>query len=209
MLVRLAGIRAAAFPTMVAGDDDRAAFAFFGSTTAGAADDRAFPGLWHVYVATTYDGGNSWLISDATPNDPIQRNGIHLGGGSPPHRNLLDFIGIDIDKQGRVLVGYDDGCTGPGCVQAPSTATGNAYTAIASIARQTGGLRLFATPGESNVPTIPGAPAITVGRDGGVAHLTWSQSDNGGSAITTYKVYRGTTSGGETMLKNVGTATPV
>ena len=203
----LAGIRAAAFPTMVAGDDDRAAFAFFGSTTAGSADDRAFPGLWHVYVATTYDGGNSWLISDATPNDPIQRNGIHLGGGSPPHRNLLDFIGIDIDKQGRVLVGYDDGCTGPGCVQAPSTATGNAYTAIASIARQTGGLRLFATPGESNGPTIPGAPSITVGRDGGVAHLTWSQSDNGGSAITAYKVYRGTTSGGETLLKNVGTAT--
>ena len=203
----LAGIRAAAFPTMVAGDDDRAAFAFFGSTTAGSADDRAFPGLWHVYVATTYDGGNSWLISDATPNDPIQRNGIHLGGGSPPHRNLLDFIGIDIDKQGRVLVGYDDGCTGPGCAQAPNTATGNAYTALASIARQTGGLRLFATPGESNGPTIPGAPAISVGRDGGVAHLTWSESDNGGSAITSYKVYRGTTSGGETLLKNVGTAT--
>ncbi len=203
----LAGIRAAAFPTMVAGDDDRAAFAFFGSTTAGSADDRAFLGFWHVYVATTYDGGNSWLISDATPNDPIQRNGIHLGGGSPPHRNLLDFFGIDIDKQGRVLVGYDDGCTGPGCVQAPGPAIGNAYTALATIARQSGGLRLFATPGESAGPTIPGAPAITVGRDAGVAHLTWSESDNGGSAITNYKVYRGTTSGGETLLKNVATAT--
>ena len=202
----LAGIKAAAFPTMVAGDDDRAAFAFFGSTTAGSAEDRAFPGLWHLYVATTYDGGNSWLISDATPNDPIQHNGIHLGGGSPPHRNLLDFFGIDIDKQGRVLVGYDDGCTGPGCVQAPGSATGNAYTALASIARQTGGLRLFATSGESAGPTIPGAPSITVRRDGGIAHLTWSESDDGGSAITNYKVYRGTTSGGETLLKNVGTA---
>jgi hypothetical protein len=203
----LAGIKAAAFPTMVAGDDDRAAFAFFGSTTPGSAEDRAFPGFWHVYVATTYDGGNSWLISDATPNDPIQRNGIHLGGGSPPHRNLLDFFGIDIDKQGRVLVGYDDGCTGPGCVQAPGTATGNAYNALASIARQTGGLRLFATPGESAGPTIPGAPSITVRRDAGVAHLTWSESDDGGSPITNYKIYRGTTSGGETLLKNVGTAT--
>ena len=203
----LAGIKAAAFPTMVAGDDDRAAFAFLGSTTAGSADDRAFSGLWHLYIAATYDGGNSWLIADATPNDPIQRNGIHLGGGSPPHRNLLDFIGIDIDKQGRVLVGYADGCTGPGCVQAPDTATGNAYTALASIARQTGGLRLFAAPGESAGPTIPGAPAITVGRDGGVAHLSWSESDNGGSPITAYKIYRGTTSGGETLLKNVGTAT--
>ena len=124
---------------MVAGDDDRAAFAFFGSTTAVPRMTELSPVSGIVHVATTYDGGNSWLISDATPNDPIQRNGIHLGGGSPPHRNLLDFIGIDIDKQGRVLVGYDDGCTGPGCVQAPNTATGNAYTALASIARQTGG----------------------------------------------------------------------
>jgi hypothetical protein len=203
----LVGIKAAAFPAIVAGDDDRASFAFYGSTTAGSADDRAFPGLWHLYVATTYDGGNSWTISDATPNDPVQRNGIHLGGGSPPHRNLLDFFGIDIDKQGRVLVGYDDGCTGPGCVQAPNAATGNAYTALAAIARQSGGLRLFATPGESAGPTIPGAPAVTVGRDGGVAHLSWSESDNGGSAITSYKIYRGTSSGSEILLTNAGTAT--
>jgi hypothetical protein len=203
----IAGIKAVAFPAIVAGDDDRAAFAFLGSTTAGSPDDKAFPGLWHVYVATTYDGGAHWLVSDATPNDPVQRNGIHLGGGSPPHRNLLDFIGIDIDKQGRTLVAYADGCTGAGCVQAPNTATGNAYTALAAIARQTGGLRLFATLGETAGPTIPGAPSITVGRDGGVAHLTWSQSDNGGSPIKSYKVYRGTTSASETLLANAGTAT--
>jgi len=203
----LVGIKAAAFPAIVAGDDDRAAFAFYGSTSAGSVDDRAFAGLFHLYIATTYDGGNTWAVSDATPNDPIQRNGIHLGGGSPPHRNLLDFFGIDIDKQGRILVGFDDGCTGPACVQAPETATGNAYTALAGIARQTGGLRLFAAPGESAGPTIPGAPAITIGRDGNVAHLTWSESDNGGSAITSYKVYRGTASGAEILLADAGTAT--
>ena len=203
----LVGIKAAAFPAIVAGDDDRAAFAFYGSTSAGSVDDRAFAGLFHLYIATTYDGGNTWAVSDATPNDPIQRNGIHLGGGSPPHRNLLDFFGIDIDKQGRILVGFDDGCTGPACVQAPDTATGNAYTALAGIARQTGGLRLFATGGESAGPTIPGAPAITIGRDGDVAHLTWSESDNGGSPITNYKIYRGTGSGAEILLANAGTAT--
>src|SRR6185436_13930001 len=199
----LAGIRAAAFPTMVAGDDDRAAFAFFGSTTAGSADDRAFPGFWHLYVATTYDGGNSWLMSDATPNDPIQRNGIHLGGGSPPHRNLLDFIGIDIDKQGRILVAYADGCMGPGCIQGPNSATGNSYTSVAAIARQTGGRRLFGPDAPAaTAPSVPGAPLLTVGRDGGVAKLTWSESDNGGSAITNYVVLRGTSSGGEVFLAN-------
>lgn len=202
----LAGIKAVAFPTIVAGDDNRAAYAFLGSTTSGAPDDRAFPGLWHLYIATTYDGGVTWLLSDATPNDPVQRNGIHLGGGSPPHRNLLDFIGIDIDKQGRILVAYADGCTGPGCVQGTGTSTGNAYTEIAAIARQTGGRRMFAgnDPAE---PTVPGAPLLTVGRDGGVAKLTWSEADNGGSAITNYAVSRGTITGGEAFLANAGTAT--
>jgi hypothetical protein len=210
----LGGIKAVAFPTIVAGDDDRAAYAFLGSTSAGAPDAKTFPGLWHLYVATTYDGGAHWLLSDATPNDPVQRNGIHLGGGSPPHRNLLDFIGIDVDKQGRIVVGYADGCTGPACIQAPNTATGNSYTQIAAVARQSGGRRLFAGSDPAE-PTIPGAPYLTVGRDArlddlqtvGVAHLTWSEPNDGGSAVTNYAVLRGTTSGGETFLANVGTAT--
>jgi hypothetical protein len=197
------GIKSVAFPAMVAGDDDRAAFAFLGSATAGSPTDRAFPGLWHLYVATTYDGGQHWLTTDATPNDPVQRNGIWLGGGSPPHRNLLDFIGIDIDKQGRILVGYADGCTGPGCVQGSDTTNGNSYTELAAIARQSGGRRLLAGADPAE-PTNPGSPAITVGRDGSVAHLTWSEPDNGGSPIIGYTVLRGTTSGGEAFLANTG-----
>src|SRR5207302_523117 len=182
----LVGIKAVAFPAIVAGDDERAAYAFLGSTTAGAPDDKAFPGLWHLYVATTADGGSTWQVTDATPNDPVQRNGIHLGGGSPPHRNLLDFIGIDVDKDGRILIGYADGCTGPGCVQAPDTATGNSYTEVAAIARQSGGRRMFAATDPSSSPTVPGVPNLTVGRDDGVAKLTWSEADNGGSAVTNY-----------------------
>ncbi|HKP48080.1 MAG TPA: sialidase family protein, partial [Pyrinomonadaceae bacterium] len=185
----LVGIKAIAFPTIVAGDDNRAAFAFLGSTTQGAPGDRAYPGLWHLYIGTTYDGGNTWLVSDATPNDPVQRNGIHLGGGSPPHRNLLDFIGIDIDKQGRVLVAYADGCTGAGCVQGSATTTGNSYTELAAIARQSGGRRMFAANDPAEL-TAPGAPLLTVGRDGNTAKLTWSESDNGGQVITNYAVLR-------------------
>ncbi len=200
----LAGIKAIAFPAIAAGDDDRAAFAFLGSTTSGAPDEKAFPGLWHLYIGTTYDGGKTWLISDATPNDPVQRNGIHLGGGSPPHRNLLDFIGIDIDAQGRILVGYADGCTGPGCVQTGNTATGNSYTQIAAIARQSGGRRMFAANDPAE-PTGPGIPDLTVGRDGPTAKLTWSEADNGGSPITNFSVFRGTASGGEAFLVSTGT----
>ena len=55
----------------VAGDDDRAAFAFLGTTTGGNYQDAAnFQGVWHLYVATTYDGGKTWVTSDATPERP-------------------------------------------------------------------------------------------------------------------------------------------
>jgi hypothetical protein len=203
-----AGVNHTAFPVVIAGDDDRAAVAFLGTAAKGSIQDRAFPGVWYLYIAHTYDGGQTWTTVNATPNDPVQRTGIWLGGGSPPHRNLLDFIGIDVDKQGRVVVGYADGCTGPACVQAPYEATGNSYTALASIARQTGGRRLFGPDtAATTTATLPGTPYLTAGRDGSVVHLSWSQSDNGGSAITNYKILRGSTSGGETLLATIaGTA---
>ena len=46
---------------MVAGDADRAAFAFLGTTTGGNYQDAGqLPGVWHLYVAHTYDGGVTW-----------------------------------------------------------------------------------------------------------------------------------------------------
>lgn len=134
------GIQNTAFPAMVAGDSDRAALAFLGTPTAGNYQDQAtFQGVWHLYVAHTYDGGKSWVTTDATPNDPVQRGSIWLGGGSHQDRNLLDFMGADVDKQGRVLVGYADGCIGS-CVSSGP----NSFSALASIARQSGGRGLFA-----------------------------------------------------------------
>ncbi len=59
-----------------------------------------------------------------------------------------------------------------------------------------------ATP---SAPTVPGAPALTSAA-GGVSSvsLAWSApASNGGASITSYKIYRGTTSGGETLLTAV------
>ncbi|MCA1817311.1 MAG: fibronectin type III domain-containing protein, partial [Acidobacteria bacterium] len=200
------GIQNVNFPAVVAGDNNRAAFAFLGSTTAGDGSARDFPGSWHIYVSATYDGGVSWQTVDATPNDPVQRFGSWRGGGSPVHRNLLDFIGIDVDKQGRVLVAYADGCAGAACVQAPANATGNAYSEVATIARQTGGRRLFSQFDPATNTTVPGAPYLVVGRDGGVAHLSWSQSDDGGASITGYKVFRTPQGGSEQLIAALGAA---
>ena len=137
------GIKNIQFPEVFAGDDNRAAFAFLGTTTAG--DDQAsdFPGVWHLYVAYTYDGGLNWTTVDATPTDPVQRGCIWLQGGSSNCRNLLDFNDITMDKQGRVLVAYADGCTGS-CVTANNYDVRNAKrTDLGVIARQESGLGLL------------------------------------------------------------------
>lgn len=197
------GINNVAFPAVVAGDDDRAAFAFYGTPTAGGLQGPKFNGIWHLYVAHTYDGGQTWVTVDVTPNDPMQRGCIWLGGGANICRNMLDFMGIDVDKRGRVVVGYNDGCAGAECSQASATATGNSYTSLAAIARQVGGKRLFAQYDQPDVPTAPGAPFLTALRNDGVVHLAWSTSNNGGSAITGYTISRGTSSGAEALLATV------
>ena len=136
------GIKNVVFPTAVAGDDDRAAVSFLGTTTAGNYQDSAnFTGVWHLYTAFTYDGGQSWVTVDDTPSDPVQVGSICTAGTTCGNdRNLLDFIGSTIDSHGRVEVAYADGCTG-----ACATGGANNHDAYASIARQYGGLTLLST----------------------------------------------------------------
>jgi hypothetical protein len=140
------GIQNTVFPAVVAGDGDRAAFAYLGTPTAGNYQDAAFTGQWHLYVAHSYDGGKSWSTTDATPTDPVQAGCVWLGGGSNPCRNLLDFMDATVDAQGRVLVGYADGCT-LACAANPNPGDDPAngyHSELASIARQDSGKRLFA-----------------------------------------------------------------
>ncbi len=189
-------IQRTAFPEMIAGDDNRAAFAFLGTPTSG--DDSLGNSInfeWHLYVSSTFDRGATWATTDATPTDPVQRGPICSGGtvcsSSPNTRNLLDFMDEQVDAQGRVLVGYADGCIAS-CTTAGMTQTNNSFSQLATIARQSGGKRLFAQydPAE---PVAPGAPLITATQVGGNIAVSWPEPDNGGSPITGYKIYRSTT----------------
>jgi hypothetical protein len=197
------GIQNVVFPAVVAGDNNRATFAFLGTPTAGGLTGPRFTGIWHLYVATTYDGGTTWHTVDATPNDPVQRGCIWLGGGANICRNLLDFMDVQMDHEGRILVGYADGCAGGECVLAPATATGNSYTALAAIARQSGGRRLLSAFDPPATATAPGTPTLNAKRNGGLVKLSWSEADTGGSAITSYQVLRSTTTNTETLLATV------
>src|ERR1700757_5138233 len=172
------GLKNVAFPAAVAGDTGRAAVAFYGSTTSGDGSANSFSGVWHLYVANTFDGGLHWTTNDATPKDPMQRGCIWMHGGADICRNLLDFFDMTVDKQGRVQVGYVDGCTDGACAQAAVTAKGNAYTARGVIARQSSGRRLLANFDPHNplhAKSAPGMPSVTVQRVNGVVHLAWSE----------------------------------
>ena len=194
------------YPAAVSADAGRAAVAFYGSTTAGDGSANSFNGIWHLYVANTFDGGAHWTTTDVTPNDPMQRGCIWAHGGADICRNLLDFFDMTVDKQGRVEVGYVDGCADGACAQAAPTANGNAYTARGVIARQSSGRRLIAAfdpPHPLTAKSKPGMPSVTLRRVNSVVHLAWSEADTGNSPITNYRIMRGTASGAETLLTTV------
>lgn len=200
------GLKNIAFPAAVASDPGRAAVAFYGSTTSGDGSANSFNGVWHLYVASTFDGGVHWTTTDVTPKDPMQRGCIWSHGGADICRNLLDFFDMTVDKQGRVQVGYVDGCADGACAQAVATAKGNAYTARGVIARQSSGRRLIANydpPDPLHARSAPGMPAVTVRRVNGVVHLAWSEADTGNANITSYRILRGTASNAETPLTTV------
>jgi hypothetical protein len=182
-------IAASAFPAVVAGDPGRAAFAFVGTdeTTAGAmGDDPTWPGTWYLYVAHTYDGGDTWTTVNATPGDPVQRGTIcggGFGGCDNGTRNLLDFNDLTVDKDGRALAAFADGC-----VSACIAAGPGSFSSIATIAREVSGKRLYAS---KDVASAPAAPFLYAKAGSGENILSWEEPDDHGSAITSYKVYRG------------------
>ena len=184
-----AGVRNSEFAMVVAGDGDRATVAFLGTTTPGstqaasfgknAAGDTFVGAAWHLYMATTYDRGATWTTVDATPTDPVQRGCIWNSGGSNPCRNLLDFDAVTIDKTGRVMVGYADGCVGPAinsaadCV-ASTAVSDNKLDNHGAILRQVSGKTLF----KAYDPVTSVVPPVTVPGTGG------SKSGSGGLAAT-------------------------
>ncbi len=212
-------IKNTVFPHMVGGDGDvggpntgRAAFGFLGTTTAGNYQDiNNFTGIWNFYIATTFDRGNTWVLVNASGNDPVQIGSICTSGTTcGADRNLLDFNDLQVDKEGRPLAAYADGCVAPECTAEVATAHAPPYnesrSALATIIRQSGGPRLFsAYDSQANCtgsppacpPTVPRAPRLNsvTGSPGANVHLDWSEPDNGGSPLLGYNVYRRTEPG--------------
>jgi hypothetical protein len=199
------GVYNSAFPAAVAGDGDRASVFFLGTPKVGyggyGGDPAAFDGTWYGYVSTTYDGGKTWTTVNATAGDPIQRGPIcTLGplGCEGKTRNLLDFNDLTVDRMGRVLAAYADGCVSAECIRGDDRngdgrldARDNDGTAVATIIRLAGGRGLFSRFDSQLAQAAASAPLVTATLKGQAASVSWPAPDGGGSAITGYKVYRG------------------
>ncbi|HZR78669.1 MAG TPA: hypothetical protein VFA58_05635, partial [Chthoniobacterales bacterium] len=183
----LGGVNYSVFPAATAGDAGRAAVAFFGSPYNGDFTDYQsmnFPGVWYLYIATTYDGGKTWFVANTTPDNPIQGafGGISNGGDG---RNHYDFIDAAIDTQGRVIASNSIGCAGA-CV---SNGGPNTFAKLAGIVRQSGGRRMLAAF-DPQEPKQPAAPLLNGYRTDKAVVLNWPAPDGNGSAVTGYNIYR-------------------
>lgn len=151
-------VTGAEFINVQVGDADRAAVSFLGLTT-GTPNQSTCPGaatqVWHMYVARTYDRGATWDVQQVSSH-PVQIGSIFTGGlqvgVDSTCRNLLEFNDLAIDDQGRIHVGFADGCPGTG------TCTTANRGAKATVIRQTTGLGLF----EAHDEEVVASPEITI-----------------------------------------------
>ena len=212
----MGNITASVFPAAVGGDNNRAAIFFLGTgstnpndptgtdgepTGAGASNGPQddFKGTWYPYLATTINGGQNWSVVRA--GDAVQQGVICTNGTTCPSgtRNLLDFNDVQVDRQGRVLAGYADGCVTNTCVnRPPNTSTrlqndriGTRAAQVATIIRQVSGPRLFSDfdSGGPGAPMLP--PPVEVSSTSRGNQLTWQVPDDNGAPLTAYRVYRG------------------
>lgn len=131
-------VRSAAFPAIQAGGGV-VAVGFLGSTDFAGNPQDAPPGAeWHLYVAWSDDATDlspHYFVQRVT-NDPVQIGPICMTTCEDGSRNLLDFIDINVDLQGRLYLAFADGCV-DSCVKNP--ASENSRTAFGVTARQMNG----------------------------------------------------------------------
>jgi hypothetical protein len=107
---------------------------------------------------------------NATGSDPVQRGVVCTHGTTCPSgtRNLLDFNDLEVDKRGRPLAAYADGCVTADC-KAGVDRSGLSGTPdglvdgydndgedIATIIRQSSGRTLFSQFDDADEPSDSG-----------------------------------------------------
>ncbi|HEU0132225.1 MAG TPA: sialidase family protein [Mycobacteriales bacterium] len=151
------GVRASSFPIAVAGDPDRAAVGFLGTTAEGdPRNEASFTGRWDLYISTTYDGGQTWHTVNVTPDSPVQVGSICTSGLTCGNdRNLLDFNDMVLDERGNVVAGLADGCVKATCTSADREEHGLIVRQVSG----TGLLKAFDQPVVVAQPSTSASPS--------------------------------------------------
>ena len=154
-----------------------------------------------VWVYDTY-GGGSWTVFGGTSvATPIVGAVYALAGNAPGSTQMNSLPYADPAARNDVTSGSNGSCSvaylcngevgydGPTGLGTPNGVA--AFTAVKA------------------APTVPTAPTnLAASGANTTVNLSWSApSNNGGSSVTGYNVYRGTASGSEALLTSVGTTT--
>jgi subtilase family serine protease len=157
-----------------------------------------------VWVYDSY-GNSGWAVYGGTSvASPIISSlyalaGNHLGSlnvlASYPYNSPSSLYGV--------TSGSDGTCGTYLCNAADSVGRYNGPTGLGTPGGSPNSLAAFAGP--SATPTVPGAPILNTATPGNTSvSLSWSApSNNGGSPVTGYDVYEGTTSGLESYTTPV------
>ena len=179
------GVVATEFPEVVAGDGDRAAFAFLGATTPTPAvepcdDERSDLAPLHrldVRRRSDVDDGRCDAERSGAARLDLRRRARHARVTA----NLLDFNDLTVDAQGRVLAAFADGCVGSVRQRRAELVHGERRDRAPD--RREAAVRSVRSAGDKCAGC---APRVEAARDDRVVHLSWPAPSDGGSPITTY-----------------------
>jgi subtilisin-like proprotein convertase family protein len=186
-----------------------------GSATLGNTFDSTDPnGAWSLYVVTVGEGdGTGSIAGDWSIDFAVSSQTISFSSTAPSTADAGTTYQASASATSTLPVTYSiDGGSTPGACSVDATGKVSFLTAGSCIldANQSGDGNWSAAPQVQqtiNVVSAPGAPtALTATASDSEVVLNWTApAGNGGAPITSYNIYQGTSSGGETLLHGTGT----
>jgi len=109
-------LRSTVFAGITSGDNGRIAMAYLGTRDSSKESSVAENAThWYLFETVSLDAGNATptftTVQTSADIDPVQIGCVWLNGGGNPCRNMLDFIDMVRDPDGRPVVVFSDGCT--------------------------------------------------------------------------------------------------
>ena len=183
-----------------------------GSATLGGTFDTTNPnGTWSLYVVTVGEGDGTGSVAGGWSIDfAIANQTVSFSSTAPTSANSGTTYQASASASSTLPVAYSiDNSSTAGACSVGSTGLVSFLAAGTCIldANQSGDGNYNAAPQVQqtiNVVGVPGPPtSVSATPSAGQVSVTWlPPTSNGGSPITSYNVYEGTTSGGETFLAN-------